>query len=100
MVVHLKNLTANIDEASDLLAVMSNLKRLEILSILHDESEISVSALNARVDLSQSALSQHLSLLRARRLVKVRRKGQTLYYSLISTAVLKILDLLPDLSRD
>jgi len=41
-----------------------------------------VGELERVVDVSQSALSQHLALLRSRGLVRFRREGQTLYYSL------------------
>ncbi|EPR16086.1 ArsR family transcriptional regulator, partial [Agrobacterium radiobacter DSM 30147] len=45
----------------------------------------------SQVGLSQSALSQHLSKLRAQRLVKTRRDAQTIYYSSNSESVKKIL---------
>ena len=43
---------------------------------------MSVGQLNEQVPLSQSALSQHLSVLREAGLVKTRRESQTIYYSL------------------
>ena len=46
------------------------------------EGERSVGELNARVDLSQSALSQHLAVLREDGLVSTRREAQTIYYAL------------------
>jgi DNA-binding transcriptional ArsR family regulator len=67
--------------ASGLLKAMSNPVRLLVLCRLA-ESEKSVGELERVVDISQSALSQHLALLRSRGLVKFRREGQTLYYSL------------------
>lgn len=67
--------------ASGLLKAMSNPVRLLVLCQLA-ESEKSVGELEEVVDVSQSALSQHLALLRARGLVKFRRDGQTLFYSL------------------
>jgi DNA-binding transcriptional ArsR family regulator len=67
--------------ASGLLKAMSNPVRLLVLCQLA-EGEKSVGELEGVVDVSQSALSQHLGLLRHRGLVKFRRDGQTLYYSL------------------
>jgi DNA-binding transcriptional ArsR family regulator len=67
--------------ASGLLKAMSNPVRLLVLCQLA-EGEKSVGELERVVDVSQSALSQHLALLRGRGLVKFRRQGQTLYYSL------------------
>jgi DNA-binding transcriptional ArsR family regulator len=67
--------------ASGLLKAMSNPVRLLVLCQLA-ESEKSVGELERVVDVSQSALSQHLALLRSRGLVRSRRAGQTIYYSL------------------
>ncbi len=66
--------------AAGLLKALANPHRLRILCVL-GEGELSVSALNERVPLSQSALSQHLAVLRADGLVKTRRESQTIHYS-------------------
>ncbi|MEE4244453.1 MAG: metalloregulator ArsR/SmtB family transcription factor [Kangiellaceae bacterium] len=68
-------------EASKLLKALSNQSRLAILCML-TEGELSVSAINDKVPLSQSALSQHLAVLRNDGLVDTRRESQTIYYSL------------------
>ncbi len=60
---------------------MANERRLTILCHLAG-GERSVGALEALLDLSQSALSQHLARLRADRLVLTRREGQTIHYRL------------------
>ena len=67
--------------ATALLKAMSNPVRLLVLCQLA-ESEKSVGELERVVDVSQSALSQHLALLRGRGVVKSRRAGQTIFYSL------------------
>jgi DNA-binding transcriptional ArsR family regulator len=67
--------------ATGLLKAMSNPVRLLVLCQLA-EGEKSVGELERVVDVSQSALSQHLALLRSRGLVASRRSGQTIYYSL------------------
>lgn len=69
---------------------MANPKRLMILCSLV-EGEVPVGVLATQVGLSQSALSQHLSKLRAQKLVKTRRDAQTIYYSSTSESVIKIL---------
>ena len=84
---------AHAGDAARLLRALANDKRLMLLCLLV-EGESSVGELNARVDLSQSALSQHLSKLRAQNLVSTRRDAQTIYYSSKSDAVLTILDAL------
>lgn len=58
------------------------------------EGEVPVGVLATQVGLSQSALSQHLSKLRAQKLVKTRRDAQTIYYSSTSESVIKILSTL------
>ena len=82
--------------AAGLLSAMANPKRLLILCCLV-KGEMAVGALAVQVGLSQSALSQHLSKLRAQKLVNTRRDAQTIYYSCSSPAVLKILATLEDI---
>jgi DNA-binding transcriptional ArsR family regulator len=79
--INLSELQSRALRASGLLKAMSNPVRLLVLCQLA-ESEKSVGELERVVDVSQSALSQHLALLRSRGLVTFRRDGQTLYYSL------------------
>ncbi len=67
--------------AAQLLKALANEKRLMILCLLA-EGERSVGELNGLLDLSQSALSQHLALLREEQLVETRREAQTIFYSL------------------
>ncbi len=71
---------AGIDRATALLKAMANDNRLRILCLL-DGQELSVTELNSRLTLSQSALSQHLAILRRENLVSTRRASQTIYYS-------------------
>ncbi|MEW5864816.1 MAG: metalloregulator ArsR/SmtB family transcription factor [Pseudomonadota bacterium] len=79
--MNLGELQARALRASGLLKAMANPVRLLVLCQLA-EGEKSVGELERVVDVSQSALSQHLALLRQRGIVKFRREGQTLYYSL------------------
>ncbi|MFC1689980.1 ArsR/SmtB family transcription factor, partial [Pseudomonadota bacterium] len=51
---------------------------------------------NQRIKLSQSALSQHLAVLREQGLVQTRRESQTIYYRLQDTAAMNIIALLHD----
>jgi len=76
--------------ASDLLAALANDKRLMILChLVHGETK--VFELAALVELSQSALSQHLAKLRALGLVATRRDGQCVYYRVASPEALRVL---------
>jgi len=77
----LEKMKSNAFRASSLLKAMSNQHRLMILCQL-SPGEKCVSELEDLIDLSQSALSQHLARLRRDNLVKTRRQAQTIYYSL------------------
>lgn len=83
-------------DASRLLKVLANEKRLMLLCLLV-ERECSVSELNAQVDLSQSALSQHLAVLREDGLVTTRREAQTIYYALAPGPAERIIATLHDI---
>jgi DNA-binding transcriptional ArsR family regulator len=71
------------DKVAELLSALAHSKRLMAMCRMMDE-EVSVGALAESVGLGQSALSQHLSKLRALGLVTTRREGQTIYYRLAS----------------
>lgn len=86
----------NAAEAAKLMRVLGNDSRLLILCYL-DGKELSVSELNRCLDLSQSALSQHLAVLRRDGLVRTRRESQTIYYSLNGTTAISIIRTLHDL---
>ena len=79
--MNIADLQSNARRASTLLKAMSNERRLLILCYL-SEGEKSVGELEELVDLSQSALSQHLARLRRDKLVRTRRAAQNIYYSL------------------
>jgi DNA-binding transcriptional ArsR family regulator len=79
----IQRLERNATRACGLLAAMANPSRLLILCQLA-ESEKSVGELQPLIGLSQSALSQHLALLRQKRLVRTRRDGQQIFYTLAS----------------
>lgn len=83
----------NAGRASRLLKALANEHRLMVLCALA-EGEHSVSELNEMVDLSQSALSQHLSRLREDGLVTTRREGQTIHYSLGEPLAARIVEML------
>lgn len=76
-----------------LLKAMANERRLQILCLLHD-NELSVGELCRQLELSQSALSQHLAWLRRDGLVETRKKAQTVYYSLNNKEVKAMMELL------
>lgn len=94
--MNIKELEANSEEAAELLKALANRHRLMILCELHN-GERSVSALEAVVPLSQSALSQHLAKLREGGFVATRREAQTIYYTLADARVARLIGVLHEI---
>ena len=86
----------NAGRAASLLRLLGNERRLMILCQLAD-GELSVGQLQPRVGLSQSALSQHLALLREQGIVATRREGQTIHYRISDPAALRVIATLAEL---
>jgi len=89
----INELRENAQQATQLLKALANENRLMILCYL-DGKELSVTELNNCLDLSQSALSQHLAILRRDGLVKTRRESQTIFYSLKGEEAKRIINTL------
>jgi len=90
-----EDMQRNAGNAVSLLKGLANESRLMIMCVL-SEGEISVGDLNKRIKLSQSALSQHLAVLREQDLVQTRRESQTIYYRLRDSAAMNIIEMLHD----
>ena len=65
--------------------------RVHILCLLLTEGELCVTQIAEKVDLSQSAISHQLSLLKQMHLIKFRREGKNILYSLADDHVRTIL---------
>ncbi|MDA8919815.1 metalloregulator ArsR/SmtB family transcription factor [Porticoccaceae bacterium] len=89
----LEQLAELAQEAALLLKQLSNQHRLMILCSLID-GELSVTELNNRTNLSQSALSQHLASLRNAGLVQTRREAQTIFYQLQGNEAIQVIRVL------
>ena len=83
-------------EAAQMLKALGNEQRLLILCNLLDRP-LAVGELNERVDLSQSALSQHLALLRDAGMVETRSESQSIYYSLPPGPVTRVIALMQEI---
>ena len=82
--------------AAKLLRALGNERRLMILCQL-TEGERSVGELFPLLGLSQSALSQHLAVLRAEGVVATRRDGQTIWYRIDDPAAVKVVSTLAEI---
>lgn len=80
-----------VEYVSQLFKALSDPTRIKILHLLSEE-ECSVNHIAEVLELSQSAVSHQLSLLRNLRLVKHRREGTTIIYSCDDNHVISLLN--------
>lgn len=74
---------------------LAHASRIRILDALR-EGELTVGELQHKLEMEQSNVSQHLSILRLRDFVHSRREGTSVYYSLADPAVWQLLDIARD----
>ena len=79
-------------ELADLFRVFGDSTRIKILYALHD-NELCVQDIANAVQLSQSAVSHQLRVLKDTKLVRFRRDGKTVFYSLADNHVRTIIDM-------
>ena len=79
-------------ELADLFRVFGDSTRIKILYALHDD-ELCVQDIANAVQLSQSAVSHQLRVLKDSKLVRFRRDGKTIYYALDDDHVRSILSM-------
>lgn len=77
---------------ADLFRVFGDSSRIKILYALHD-TELCVQDIAAAVQMSQSAVSHQLRVLKDSKLVRFRREGKTVYYALDDDHVRSILSM-------
>lgn len=70
-----------LEKTAEVFKVFGDKTRIRILAAL-SEGEMCVCCLCDLLDMSQSAVSHQLSVLKAARLIKNRREGKQMYYSL------------------
>jgi ArsR family transcriptional regulator len=87
---------ASAAQAAKLLRALANERRLMILCQLAD-GERSVGQIQPLVGLSQSALSQHLAVLREEGVVASRREATSLWYRIADPAALKVVGTLAEI---
>ena len=83
---------ADVARVSSILKTLGDPTRLRMVMALR-HGEMCVCDLAAALELSESATSHQLRRLRERALVKARRDGQVMYYSLDDEHVLQLLEL-------
>jgi ArsR family transcriptional regulator len=89
----LKKMRSSADSACKLMKALTHRDRLMLLCEIC-QSEKCVGELEEILDIHQPMLSQHLTSLRAAKLVKTRREGKQIYYSLGSESALAVIQVL------
>lgn len=93
MKMNIEKMEVSADMASDLLKALANKHRLMLVCQLID-GERPVGELARALELRDSTVSQHLALLRKDGIVRARRDGQSIYYSIGSPAAHAVLEVL------
>lgn len=84
---------ANVDdliELAELFKVFADSTRIQIMHVLMKE-EFSVSDIAEKLDMNGSAISHQLRILKQAKLIKNRRAGKNIFYSLSDAHVLTIM---------
>lgn len=76
-------------DLSELFKIFGDSTRIKIINVLI-EDELCVNDISEKINVSQSAVSHQLRILKTSKLVKFRKEGQTTYYSLDDDHVEKI----------
>jgi ArsR family transcriptional regulator len=74
--------TKNIEKAAELLRAVAHHLRLKIVKLIHEKQEVNVNVIYNTLKIEQSITSQHLKILRGEDVVRTRRDGKKIYYTL------------------
>jgi len=89
-IMNMNEVTTAADEVCELMGLLSNKSRLMLLCLLIDE-EKSFGELVSAVGAREPAVSQHLAVLRRQGIVKSRREGKSVIYSICDQRVGSVL---------
>lgn len=78
---------------ADMCKVFSHPKRLELIDMLRNQ-EMNVTDLSLRLDITPTNLSQHLAMMKERRILASRKEGNVVYYRIVSPRLLTIFDMM------
>ena len=84
---------------SDLCKTLANAKRQMILNALRD-GESTVTEIRERTSIPQATLSQHLAILRSSGVVRTRRDGNHIYYTITNPKIIQAFDLITEVMQD
>jgi ArsR family transcriptional regulator len=78
---------------ADIFQALAHPTRIAILELLA-KGELSAGALIEKLELEQANVSQHLAVLRAKRLVSNRKDGNQVFYSVRDPIIIQVLNLM------
>ena len=81
---------------AEMCQVLSHPKRLEAINVLRD-GETSVTELSQKLGLPIGNLSQHLAMMRERRILISRKEGNVVYYRIANPKLLQVFDMLREM---
>ncbi len=81
---------------AEMCKVFSHPKRLELINVLR-EGEMSVGDLSQKLGLASANLSQHLAMMRERRILATRKEGNVVYYRIANPKLLRVFDMLREI---
>lgn len=89
-----RDMAARAGEVAKLLKAIGNERRLLVLCQLVEMGEASAGTLGTAIGLSQSAMSQHLAVMREEGLLSTRREGTTIFYTIAEPKLTELMDTL------
>ncbi len=84
---------------ADICKTISNPRRQAIIDTIRRD-EMTVNALVKKTGISQANLSQHLAILRAKGVVRTRREGNNIFYSIANPKIIEAYDLISEVLRE
>lgn len=85
-----------LERAAYVLKAVAHPTRINIIDLLDQEKELSVTEISELLDCEQSLLSHHLTNMRDKGILAVRREGKNMYYSLTDKTITKIISCIND----
>ncbi len=80
-----------LEHVAYILKALSNTNRLMILTVLAKHQEMNVSDICSALQCTQPLISHHLTDMQAKGILKMRREGRNMYYSLENQRVIDII---------
>ena len=86
-----RNTTETMQDLASVFKIFGDFTRLTILSLLMDQEEMCVGDIAERLNMTQSGVSHQLAILKQSKLVRTKRDGKSIYYSIADEHVSEII---------